>query len=241
VLDLLTNEEMLDVFTDPLAKQATRFQTSAGTAKPVTMRFESCPIKGAALLDRQIWGFDNGMLISKESDRHVTVASCTGPNAALCGASAQGEPNQCLNTSCPTAASWSYNKSSSLLTNLYNGNCLEGVLGPQRSSVQITHCDSTNVQQQWTMAADGSVRASNGETEQCLVAELMAPTVVFFNRGTSSTSASLKLTDLGEFGWTAAKAKVRDIFGKADLADADGVLNLSTDAHGASFVRLSPA
>lgn len=260
VLDLLTNDEMLAVFNDPLATQATRLQTSAGVARPASMNFESCPNKGEAPLARQIWGLDGGRLVSKESGRHVTVASCSGPRAALCGDSTQGEPVACANTSCPTAASWAYNKSSSLLTNLYNGECLEGTLGPQRSTVVVTRCDAANIQQQWTMAADGTVRASNSKVGQCLVAELMTPAgtvsavdifagalaggdvaVVFFNRATSSTTASFKLADLAVIGWTAGKAKVRDIFGKADLADADGTLDLSTDAHGATFVRLSPA
>ena len=257
---MLTNDEMLAVFNDPLAQQATRLQTSAGVPKPVNMNFESCPRTDEAPLTRQVWSLDGGKLVSKESGRHVTVASCTGPRTALCGdGGGGGEPIQCSNSSCPTAASWSYNKSSLLLTNVYNGECLEGVLGPQRSTVQTARCDATNIQQQWTMAADGTMRASNSKVGQCLVAELLAPTaavtvdvfagalaggdvaVVFFNRAATSVDASFKLAGLGGLGWTASTAKVRDIFGKADLADATGSLSLSTDAHSATFVRLSPS
>ena len=51
MLGLLTNDDMLSVFNDPLAQQARRLRTSTGSAQPQALTFDSCP-QGSALGSR---------------------------------------------------------------------------------------------------------------------------------------------------------------------------------------------
>ena len=39
--------------------------------------------------------------------------------------------------------------SGALIANAFNGECIEGMLGPQRSSAQTSPCAAANIKQQW--------------------------------------------------------------------------------------------
>ena len=212
VLELLTDPAMLEVFDDPLAKQAKRLQTSAGAALPENVYFETCPAAGQAPLSRQRWSFDHttGHITNAQSGRVLTLSNCGNQRrrVGLCAAGAEPSdgPASCKNSSCPAAAAWS-NASSGALMNKFDGGCLEGMLGPGRSSVVTATCAAAgqpaNPTQHWAVLDDGTVRAYS----QCLTAELMAPAtpppvdvfavplangdaaVVFFNRDSTKPAA----------------------------------------------------
>ena len=58
------------------------------------------------------------------------------------------------------------------LLNAYSQQCMEGMLGPGRSSVVTSACSSENVKQLWSLHSDGTLRASNNRTAQCLTAQV---------------------------------------------------------------------
>lgn len=276
-LALLTNDEMLAIFNDPLAQQARRLHTPTGSATPSALTFETCPRKGQIPLERQQWTLEKGKIVSKASSRVVTLSNCgfdgSGrPHSRLimCGADAKSPQPPgpgCKNTTCPAASSFNVSSGKVLsqhITNAIDGRCVEGMLGPQRSSVVTNLCKAENIKQVWTFGSDGTLRASNNQTSQCLTAEARKTgtdrpgrqdqgtvdifagslsngdaVVVFFNRGSDAASATLELSELQ--GWAVGDvAVVRDVWGKANRTKADGQLSSGQiESHGVAFLRLS--
>lgn len=192
VLALLTNDEFLAVFKDPLAQQARRLQTSDGIAPPnvVTgVSFNTCPPNGTAPLDRQRWTLtqQQGQIISLASGRALTLSSCgmdksgAGTGTALCAAgdaANNSAPPQCRNASCPTASSWNTTSiraadddetvpAARAISNSFNGLCLEGILAYYQA-VCVNPCDGANPKQQWRWLKDDTLRAYG----QCLTEQL---------------------------------------------------------------------
>ena len=102
--------------------------------------------------------------------------------------------------------------------------CLWSCL-PADSSIVTNPCDPTNVKQLWAQHKDGTLRASDNYTEQCLTAEIGPPAgnsgfdvfagaladgsaaVVFYNRNGAAAKASLSISELpGGRGGNAALA-----------------------------------
>jgi hypothetical protein len=79
-LALLTNKEMLKIFNDPLAAQAKRIASSAGSASPTSVTFDACPTGSAKPLDRQQWVLTSeGHIASKAyvaESRVLTLQNC---------------------------------------------------------------------------------------------------------------------------------------------------------------------
>jgi hypothetical protein len=99
-----------------------------------------------------------------------------------------------------------------------DGRCVEGMLGPGRSSVATSACagqGQQNVKQRWSFLADGTVRASNNRTLQCLTAEAGLATA-------TATAGSGSGSDESEPGATVSAATV-DVFAGA-LAGGDAVV-----------------
>eukprot|EP01052_Picozoa_sp_SAG31_P051151 SAG31_NODE_12011_length_978_cov_0.981797_2_plen_79_part_01 len=65
VLALLTNDEMLAIFKDPMAAQAVRLETGAGSAVPQQIFFETCPPPGTPPLPRQTFEIGAGAKLGK--------------------------------------------------------------------------------------------------------------------------------------------------------------------------------
>lgn len=96
----------------------------------------------------------------------------------------------------------------------------------------------------WSLHPDGTLRASNNRTDQCLTAERGEPSpaspagsvvdifagaladgsaaVLFFNRGSDAASSGLNLSELPGFDSDVKTATVRDVWAKADLKKATG-------------------
>jgi len=147
------------------------------------------------------------------------------------------------------------------LLNAYSQQCMEGMLGPGRSSVVTSACSPENVKQLWSLHSDGTLRASNTRNAQCLTAELGAPTadgtvdvfagaladggaaVVFFNRGAAESNASLPLSALGKLpGWKAGgEVRATEVWtGAAHSTVAAGgeLQSGAVPAQGVAFMRL---
>ena len=171
-----------------------------------------------------------------------------------------------FSTSCPAANSFKVRSggTAGTITNLFDGQCMEGMLGPQRSSVVTNPCAAGNIKQQWTVHADGTIRGSNNRTEQCLTAEAAknmtagavdifagalsdgGAAVLFFNRGTTRASATLDLAELSALpGWKAGGSlSARDAWTGGNLPAvlrAGGAASGELEAHGSLFVRLAHA
>ena len=261
---LLTNDDMLAVVNDPLARQGRRLQTADGAALAVRVTFNTCPPNGSAPLARQRWSMgSNGKITSVVSGRVLTLASCGDgdPSVVLCGSGPRDSstPAPCRNSSCPSASTWNPTTSEPwkvgsapmALTNAYSGHCLEGMLGFYQA-VRANTCDTTNPKQQWVLLADGTLRSFG----QCLTAEMVANahpppvevyaaamkdgsvTVVLFNTGSAATEGSLPLRALG---WSDnTTVNVRDIWAQRGLPSATRVFSAEVAPHGVVFVRLSP-
>ena len=166
-LALLTNDGMLAIFNDKLGAQAKRLHTGAGSATPQQLTFETCPSDGEAPLPRQTWTLDasTGRIVSEAfPKRAITMSNCGlgkgAPRLVLCSLDPETAPNppgqNCRNTSCPTAntfalpatAAAEWETTGGLITSKLSGGCIEGMLGPQRSSVVVTpKCDKANIKQ----------------------------------------------------------------------------------------------
>jgi len=209
--------------------------------------------------------------VSQQSGRVVTLFNCgfdgagrPRSNLILCS----GDPKApqppgvgCLNKTCPTASNFSVSIfDNGNITNAFNGKCVEGMLGPGRSSVVVNPCDEDNVKQLWTLHDDGTLRASRKEadaTMQCLTAEAsIGPskkqgnidifvgalvngdaTVVFFNRGPQQANATLSLSDLS--GWEGVKAAiVKNVWRGSTSKNVGRVESGMIESHGVSFLRL---
>lgn len=190
----------------------------------------------------------------------------------LCSADPKTSPQppgpNCANTTCPSAANFELRSGGSWptqITNVFNHGCMEGIIGPGRSSVDTNvQCSSSNVKQMWTLHADGTLRASNNRTDQCLTAELQAPAanthastvdvyvgeladgsaaVLFFNRGSLPAATSVAFTDFPGAGWMTRKAaSVRNIWDKKEEPSVTaGVLSSGTlISHSVAFLRVTP-
>ena len=177
VLAMLLNKGMLEIFDDPLAQQAKRIRTAAGTETPQQLTFDACPPEGTPPLPRQQWIFATGGQIESKAypGRAVTLSNCgeTSSRLQLCATDPelpQPPGPGCTNTSCPAANTFNVKTETTRKTikNGLNAQCMEGMLGPQRSFVQTSPCASDNIKQQWTLHDDGTLRASNNLTDQCL-------------------------------------------------------------------------
>lgn len=174
-LAMLLSKGMLEIFDDPLAQQAKRIRTAAGTQTPAELSFDACPPNGIPALLRQQWVLGNGGQIESKAypGRAVTLSNCGqgGTRLQLCSTDPElpQPPNGCSNTTCPIANAFTLPTGTArAIKNKLNGECMEGMLGPQNSFVQTSPCAANNIKQQWTMHADGTLRASNNLTDQCL-------------------------------------------------------------------------
>ena len=272
-LALLKNDDMLAILTDPLARQARRLYTSTGSTTPSTLTFETCPGKDQQPLQRQLWKHQAGQIVSQQSGRIVTLFNCgfddagrPRPNLILCSddpKTAQPPGLGCLNKTCPTASTFTFSPvpiDDGNITNAFNGKCVEGMLGPGRSSVVTNQCAENNVKQLWTLHDDGTLRASRkaeNATMQCLTAEastdsskekgnidiFVGPlvngdaTVVFFNRGLQPASATLSLSDLS--GWDGVQvAIVKNVWKGSSSKNIARVESGMIESHGVSFLLL---
>jgi hypothetical protein len=273
---------MLAIFNDPLAQQARRLHTSTGSTAPSTLTFETCPREGQLPLRRQQWTLEKDRIVSQASSRVVTLSNCGFDGSGrphsrliLCGTDAKSPQPPgpgCKNSTCPAASSFNASGRhhwAQHITNTIDGRCMEGMLGPGRSSVVTNVCNTGNTKQVWTFVSDGTLRSSNNNTEQCLTAEAGIGSnidkpgvqgqgqgtgtvdifagalangdaaVVFFNRGNDAASATLKLSELP--GWAVGDvAAVRDVWAKEDRTKADGQLSSGQiESHSVAFLRLS--
>ena len=160
-LALLTNDHMLAIFKDPLAEQARRIRTATGSRTPSRLTFETCPRHGQAPLKRQQWRLASGKIISEDTKRVVTLTNCgyagsggrRNSRLVLCSddpGAPQPPGPACRNTSCPTANAFNVSSGHLLsqpVVNTLNGRCMEGMLGPGRSSVSTNLCTAGNVKQ----------------------------------------------------------------------------------------------
>ena len=180
-LAMLTSKGMLAIFDDPLAQQAKRIRTAAGTQTPQQLTFDACPPDGTPPLQRQQWMFGTGGQIESKAypGRAVTLSNCGEARSRLQLCATDPELPQpqgpgCTNTTCPSAnvfnvkITGAQKRSSQTIKNELDGRCMEGMLGPQRSFVQTSPCDTDNIKQQWSLHDDGTLRASNNLTDQCL-------------------------------------------------------------------------
>ena len=183
-LAMLLNQGMLDIVDDPLAQQAKRIRTAVGTETPQKLTFDSCPPDGTPPLLRQQWAFGlEGQIESKAYPSHAVTLSDCGEAASrlqLCATDPElAQPPGCTNTTCPSANVFNLTVENArkgsmqvepahAIKNAFNGQCMEGMLGPGRSSVRTNPCAVDNVKQQWSLHDDGTLRASNKLTDQCL-------------------------------------------------------------------------
>lgn len=179
---MLLSKDMLEIFDDPLAQQAKRIRTAAGAETPAALSFDACPPKGTPPLLRQQWVLGKGGHIESKAypGRTVTLNNCGqgGSRLQLCATDPEQPqpPNGCSNTTCPSANAFTLpTGSGQAITNKFNGQCMEGMLGPQNSFVQTSPCAANNIKQQWTMHDDGTLRASNNLTDQCLTVRNTIP------------------------------------------------------------------
>ena len=125
---------------------------------------------------------------------------------------------------------------------------------PQRSFLAASVCDDSNTKQHWSLLADGTLRASNNLTEQCLTAEALSvpanahvlevyagaladggAAVLFFNSGPSPAEGTLPLSEL-KLG---SRASVKNIWGAEAAKVEGGVLHSGQVAsHDVAFMRL---
>jgi hypothetical protein len=176
-LELLLSKGMLDIFDDPLAQQAKRIRTAAGTETPQQLTFDACPPPGTPPLLRQQWSFGTGGQIKSKAypGRAVTLSDCgeTSSRLQLCAIDPdlpQPQGPGCTNTTCPSANVFNVkiDHAHKAIKNELDGQCMEGMLGPQRSFVQTSPCATDNIKQQWSLHGDGTLRSSNNRTDQCL-------------------------------------------------------------------------
>jgi hypothetical protein len=276
-VSLLTNEEMLRIFNDSLALQARRIATTTGSASPRSVTFDACGLPGrmAPPLKRQKWVITKeGNIASLPSvsspyQRTLTLQNCGGSRGQrlqLCSNDPKSHEPGC-NTSCPTAnvfnvSSMASAKVPTTIVSAYNQMCVEGMLGPGRSSVCTNKCAPGNIKQAWTLHPDGTLRASNNRTEQCLTAEPGLPTpasastmdvfatplangdvaVLFFNREADTASATIALAALPGDATTWTAANVMDVWTSKTRPKATASLaSGQVLPHGVAFLRLSKA
>ena len=111
-LALLTNDDMIKISQDPLAKQAVRIATGAGNPVPQRVQFLTCPHLHQDPLARQTWQLQSdGKIVSTGfADLALMLRDCDADGRGqlqLCNVSSQNGLGSLAsvgcNTTCPTA------------------------------------------------------------------------------------------------------------------------------------------